>query len=155
VSAAELDLQYMDLALEQARAAAAAGEVPIGAIIVRAGQILAAAHNLRETENDPTAHAEIVALRAAARSLGSWRLTDAEIYVTCEPCPMCAGALVNARIKRVIYGCDDPKAGACRSLFTLCSDPRLNHRLELTPGVRATQAAELLKIFFETRRAIV
>ncbi|MDP8257365.1 MAG: tRNA adenosine(34) deaminase TadA [Candidatus Alcyoniella australis] len=153
--ASQRDLRWMDLALEQAQLAFERGEVPIGAVLVKDDELLAAAYNLRETQHDPTAHAEIVALRRAAQKLQSWRLVSTQLYVTCEPCPMCAGALVNARVSRVIYGCDDPKAGACSSLYRICDDPRLNHRLQVVGGVRAEQAAALLKKFFESRRAIV
>src|SRR3954466_9996941 len=107
--------------------------------------VIAVAHNQRETANDPTAHAAVLALRRAAEALGSWRLTDAELYVTMEPCPMCAGAIVNARVRRVVYGCDDPKAGAVRTLYRLLDDPRLNHRVEVTAGVLAADSAGLLR----------
>jgi tRNA(adenine34) deaminase len=109
-------------------------------------------HNQRETNNDPTAHAEIVALRTAAAALGGWRLVDADLYVTMEPCPMCAGAIVNARVRRLVYGCDDPKAGAVRTLFQLLDDPRLNHRVEVVPGVLGVESAALLKSFFSRLR---
>ena len=135
----------MRAALAAAEQASASGEVPVGAVIVVRGEIIAVAHNQRETLNDPTAHAEIVALRAAAARLASWRLVDAELYVTMEPCPMCAGAIVNARVRRLIYGCDDPKAGAVRTLFQLLDDQRLNHRVEVVPGVLANESAALLK----------
>jgi tRNA(adenine34) deaminase len=148
----EARIPYMRLALEAARTAALAGEVPVGAVVVLGGQLLATAHNERETGNDPTAHAEIVALRRAAAALGSWRLCDAELFVTMEPCPMCAGALVNARIARLIYGCDDPKAGAVRTLYNLLDDQRLNHRVEVVPGVLATEASDLLRSFFARLR---
>jgi tRNA(adenine34) deaminase len=144
--------RIMRLALEAAERAALAGEVPVGAVIVVRNEIVATAHNERETRFDPTAHAEIVALRRAAAALGSWRLTDAELYVTMEPCPMCAGALVNARLRRVVYGCDDPKAGAVRTLYRLLDDPRLNHRVEVVPGVLATESAALLRSFFSRLR---
>ena len=128
--------------------AAGRGEVPVGAVVVVGEEIVAIAHNERETGNDPTAHAEIVALRRAAAALGSWRLTDADLYVTMEPCPMCAGALVNARIRRLYFGCDDPKAGAVRTLYQLLDDRRLNHRVEVVPGVLAAEGAALLRSFF-------
>jgi tRNA(adenine34) deaminase len=147
--AAEL---YMRQALAAAEQAAAAGEVPVGAVIVVGGEVVAIAHNERETKNDPTAHAEVVALRRAAGLLGRWRLVDAELYVTMEPCPMCAGALVNARLRRLVYGCDDPKAGAARTLYTLLDDPRLNHRVEVIPGVLAAESAGLLRAFFSRLR---
>ncbi len=142
----------MRRALEAAEAAARLGEVPVGAVVVLRDQIVAVAHNERETKCDPTAHAEVVALRRAAEALGGWRLIDAELFVTMEPCPMCAGALVNARLKRVIYGCDDPKAGAARTLYRLLDDPRLNHRVEVVPGVLAEECGGLLKSFFSRLR---
>ena len=143
---------FMRQALNAAEQAALMGEVPVGAVVVVGGQIVAAAHNERETKNDPTAHAEVVALRRAAAALGSWRLINAELYVTMEPCPMCAGALVNARLKRVVYGCDDPKAGAARTLYRLLDDPRLNHRVEVVPGVLAPDCAAILRSFFSRLR---
>lgn len=147
------DEDWMDLALAQARIASEAGEVPVGAVIVFDDRVVASAHNLRETIQDPTAHAELIALREAAKALGTWRLSGATCFVTLEPCPMCAGALVNARIPRVVYGCDDPKAGAVRSLYAIGSDPRLNHRFALTSGVLATEAADALRQFFAALRA--
>lgn len=139
---------YMRLALEAAAAAAVKGEVPVGAVVVLEGRVVAVAANAREIDHDPTAHAEILALRAAAQSLGHWRLCHADVYVTLEPCPMCAGAMVNARIARVVYGCDDPKAGAARTLFNLLDDPRLNHRVDVVPGVLSDECAQVLKAFF-------
>ena len=115
-------------------------------------EVVAVAHNERETGNDPTAHAEMLALRRAAAALGSWRLIDADLYVTMEPCPMCAGALVNARLRRVYFGCDDPKAGAARTLYSLLDDARLNHRVEVVPGVLAAEGAALLRDFFSRLR---
>jgi tRNA(adenine34) deaminase len=138
----------MRLALEAAAQAGRSGEVPVGAVVMARGQVVAVAHNQRECLNDPTAHAEIIALRSAAAALGSWRLVDADLYVTMEPCPMCAGALVNARIRRLYYGCDDPKAGAARTLYRLLDDARLNHQVEVIPGVLAAESAALLKSFF-------
>lgn len=138
----------MRLALEAAERAGRSGEVPVGAVVMARGQVVAVAHNQRECLNDPTAHAEIIALRAAAATLGGWRLVDADLYVTMEPCPMCAGALVNARIRRLYYGCDDPKAGAARTLYRLLDDARLNHQVEVIPGVLAAESAALLKSFF-------
>jgi len=143
----------MALALEQAARAGAAGEVPVGAVVVAGGQVVGLAGNERERRGDPTAHAEILALRAAATSLGGWRLTGATMYVTLEPCPMCAGALIAARVARLVFGAADAKAGACGSLYNLCADPRLNHELEVTPGVLAEPAAALLTAFFGQRRA--
>jgi tRNA(adenine34) deaminase len=143
---------HMRTALAAAEQAAQIGEVPVGAVVVVKGEVLAVAHNQRETKNDPTAHAEIVALRAAAAALDSWRLVDAELYVTMEPCPMCAGAIVNSRVRRLIYGCDDPKAGAVRTLYQLLDDQRLNHRVEVVPGVLGLESAALLKSFFSRLR---
>ncbi|MGH9115106.1 MAG: nucleoside deaminase [Acidimicrobiales bacterium] len=146
------DHEAMGLALEQARLAGDAGEVPVGAVVVVAGDVVAAAGNLRESSGDPTAHAEIVALRQAATGAGSWRLGDATLYVTLEPCPMCAGALVAARLGRLVFAASDPKSGACGSLYNLCADPRLHHELPVTPGVREAEAAELLTTWFAGRR---
>ena len=143
---------YMRMALAAAMQAAEQGEVPVGAVVVVRGEVIAVSHNYRETNHDPTAHAEIVALRTAAAALGSWRLTDAELYATMEPCPMCAGAIVNARVRRLIYGCDDPKAGAVRTLYQLLDDQRLNHRVEVLPGVLASESSTLLKSFFSRLR---
>lgn len=143
----------MGLALTEADAATAHGDVPVGAVLVdRAGVVVATGHNRREELSDPTAHAEIEALRAAAKKLGRWRLDDLTLYVTLEPCPMCAGALLNARVERVVYGCRDDKAGAVHSLFVIGLDPRLNHRFTVTGGVRADQCAERLRRFFASRR---
>src|SRR5215471_5975382 len=143
---------FMRRALDAAVAAAGRGEVPVGAVVVIGEDVVAVAHNERETASDPTAHAEVLALRRAAAALGSWRLCDADLYVTMEPCPMCAGALVNARIRRLYFGCDDPKAGAVRTLYTLLDDRRLNHRVEVVPGVLAGEAAALLRGFFANLR---
>jgi tRNA(adenine34) deaminase len=143
---------YMRRALAAAEEAARKGEVPVGAVVVVRDEVVAVAHNERETLNDPTAHAEIVALRRAAAALGGWRLVDAELYVTMEPCPMCAGALVNARLRRLVYGCDDPKAGAVRTLYRLVDDARLNHRVEVVPNVLAAESAALLRAFFSRLR---
>jgi tRNA(adenine34) deaminase len=142
----------MRKALAAAEDAARLGEVPVGALVVVRDEVVAVAHNERETRNDPTAHAEIVALRRAAAALGGWRLVDAELFVTMEPCPMCAGALVNARLRRLVYGCDDPKAGAARTLYRLLDDPRLNHRVEVAAGVLADESAALLRAFFSRLR---
>jgi tRNA(adenine34) deaminase len=147
-----LDELHMRIALAAAEQATLSGEVPVGAVVVVRGEIIAVAHNQRETRNDPTAHAEIVALRAAAATLNSWRLVDADLYVTMEPCPMCAGAIVNARVRRLVYGCDDPKAGAVRTLFQLLDDQRLNHRVEVVPGVLGLESSALLKSFFSRLR---
>src|SRR6187549_2289243 len=148
----ERELAFMRRALAAAELAGGRGEVPVGAVVVVGDEIVAVAHNERETGGDPTAHAEILALRRAAAALGSWRLVDAELFVTMEPCPMCAGALVNARIRRLYFGCDDPKAGAVRTLYTLVDDPRLNHRVEVVPGVMAAEGAALLRSFFSRLR---
>jgi len=149
---AEQHLDFMRQALNAAQAATALGEVPVGAVVVVDGAVIAIAHNERETGNDPTAHAEVLALRRAAAALGSWRLTSAELYVTMEPCPMCAGAIVNARLRRVYYGCHDPKAGAVRSLYQILDDRRLNHRVDVVSGVLGVEAAGLLRGFFERLR---
>ena len=139
----------MEAALDEAGAAAAAGEVPVGALVVSAaGELLARAHNRRESDGDPLAHAELLAIRQAARELGGWRLVGATLYVTLEPCAMCAGALVLARVGRLVYGAPDPKAGFCGSLGDLVRDPRLNHRLEVVAGVLGERSAGLLKGFF-------
>lgn len=141
-------------ALAEADAAAAKGEVPVGCVVVSDADVLiGAGHNLRETAQDPTAHAEILALRDAAAQTKSWRLEGATVYVTLEPCPMCAGALVSARVRRVVYGCTDPKAGACDTLFEIGRDPRLNHRFEIASGVLAGECAGRLTRFFEKLRA--
>ncbi|UCG60259.1 MAG: tRNA adenosine(34) deaminase TadA [Phycisphaerales bacterium] len=146
------DEQYMRKAIDAAHIAEENGDVPIGAVIVHKDQIIGKAYNQREQLNDPTAHAEIVALTQAASSLGSWRLHGCTMYVTLEPCPMCAGALVLARMDRLVFGCDDPKAGACGSLYDIVRDERLNHRLEVTSGVLQDECRELLQRFFAGRR---
>jgi tRNA(adenine34) deaminase len=143
----------MRLALAEADRAASLGEVPVGCVVVDAeGRVLGRGHNLREREQDPTAHAEMLALREAARATGSWRLPGATLVVTLEPCPMCAGALVNARVSRLVYGADDPKAGAVRTLYRLVEDPRLNHRVEVEPGVLSEECASRLSAFFARLR---
>ncbi len=148
------DDDWMREALAEADRAASLGEVPVGCVLVdAAGAKVASAHNLRETDADPTAHAEVVAIRAAARALGSWRLEGHTLFVTLEPCVMCAGALVNARVARVVWGCDDPKAGACATLFSIGQDTRLNHRFATTRGVLETDCADRLKRFFAALRA--
>lgn len=144
--------QYMRKAVEQAKIAEENGDVPIGAVIVYQNQVIGKAYNQREQLKDPTAHAEIIALTQAAAYLQSWRLTGCTMYVTLEPCPMCAGALVLARIDRLVYGCDDPKAGACGSLYDIVRDGRLNHRLEVTSGILAEECGRLLQEFFQHRR---
>ena len=151
---ASRDRDWMRAALAEADAAAALGEVPVGCVLVGGdGVELARGHNLRESLQDPTAHAEMVALRAATKARSSWRLEDATLYVTLEPCAMCAGALVLARVKRVVYGCDDPKGGAVATLFTIGQDARLNHRFTLDRGVLADECAARLKSFFASLRA--
>ena len=142
----------MRLAIEEARIAEENGDVPIGAVIVYKDQIIGKAYNQRQQLQDPTAHAEIIALTQAAAFLESWRLNGCTMYVTLEPCPMCAGALVLARINRLVYGCDDPKTGAVKSLYNIVQDERLNHRLEVTSGVLANECSELLQDFFQRRR---
>jgi len=146
------DIFWMSRALDLARDAAARAEVPVGALIVRAGYVLGAGHNRTITDADPTAHAEVVAIRQAASEVGDWRLLDCTLYVTLEPCAMCAGAIVLARIPRVVYGARDPKAGMVDSLGNLLRDVRLNHRCEVTEGVLAAGSAELLRSFFRERR---
>jgi tRNA(adenine34) deaminase len=146
------DEYFMRLAVREAQFAPAHEDVPIGVVIVRGGELIAAAHNERELRGDPTAHAEILALREAARVTGSWRVLDAAVYVTLEPCAMCAGALVLARVARVVYGARDPKAGACGSVLDVLSEPRLNHRPEVAGGLLSEQCGELLSAFFATRR---
>ncbi len=146
------DQRYMQMAIEQAQIAEENGDVPIGAIIVHENQIIGKAYNQREQLADPTAHAEIIALTQAAAALENWRLNGCTIYVTLEPCPMCAGALVLSRMDRLVYGCDDPKAGACGSLYNIVRDERLNHLLEVTSGVLADECSLLLQEFFQRRR---
>jgi len=148
----ETDGRYMKTAIEQAGIARDNGDVPIGAVIVYGEQIIAKAYNQREQLRDPTAHAEIIALTQAAAALGTWRLQGCTIYVTLEPCPMCAGGLVLARIDRLVYGCDDPKTGAVKSLYNIVQDERLNHRLEVTSGVLADECSRQLQEFFAKRR---
>jgi len=149
------DESLMQEAIAEADAALAVEEVPVGCVIlhVPTDRVIARGHNRRESHGDPTAHAEIVALREAAAELGTWRLSECAMAVTLEPCPMCAGAIVNARLGRLVYGCDDPKAGAIRTLFKICDDPRLNHRVEISAGVMAEKCAQLLRDFFKAQRA--
>lgn len=148
------DERFMRAALVEAQRAESADEVPIGAVVVHHGRIIGRGGNQRETLNDPTAHAEMIAITAAAAELASWRLEDCTLYVTLEPCPMCAGAIVQARIPRLVYGATDPKAGACESLYEICCDRRLNHRAEVVSGVLAEECAELLQQFFARQRAM-
>jgi tRNA(adenine34) deaminase len=149
------DISLMQEAIAEASAALALDEVPVGCVIlhVPSNKIIARGHNRRESDADPTAHAEIMALRDAAAAMESWRLSECAMAVTLEPCPMCAGAIVNARMGRLIYGRDDPKAGAIRTLYKICDDPRLNHQVEITAGVLAEDCAELLRDFFRAQRA--
>lgn len=146
------DHYWMGLALREARKAEARGEVPIGAVIVRDGAVLGRGYNLRERSSDPTSHAEMRAIRAAARKAENWRLLGATLYVTLEPCPMCMGAIILARVRRVVFGCRDPKAGAAGSLFDFSNDARLNHRVELTSGVREEECSAILSSFFAALR---
>ncbi|WP_220369797.1 tRNA adenosine(34) deaminase TadA [Paludisphaera rhizosphaerae] len=146
------DRRMMERALTLAREAAAMGEVPVGAVVAIGDRVVSQAYNLRETIHDPTAHAERVALTLAGRALGRWRLDDCTLYVTLEPCVMCAGAIVHARIARLVYGAVDPKAGACRSLYRLVDDRRLNHRVPTTAGILAEDCGEILSLFFHDRR---
>jgi tRNA(adenine34) deaminase len=146
--------EAMEVALLEAAAAVTHGDVPVGAVILQAGKVVSQRHNERELSGDPTAHAEVLALRDAASALGTWRLAEATLVVTLEPCPMCAGAAVAGRVKRLVFGAADPKAGACGSLYNLCSDPRLNHSVDLQHGVRAEEASALLSRFFADRRTV-
>jgi len=143
----------MELALSEARLAARQGEVPVGAVALVDGRLVASRHNEREHTGDPTAHAEMLVLRDTAAVVGNWRLSDVTMVVTLEPCPMCAGALVAARVGRLVFGASDPRAGACGTLYNLCADPRLNHELTVTDGVRADECGALLSSFFATKRA--
>jgi tRNA(adenine34) deaminase len=144
--------EYLGAALEEARRAATHGDVPIGAVVVHEGEVIARAHNRRERDQDPTAHAELLALREASRRLGRWRLEGCALYVTLEPCAMCAGAVVLARIDRLVFGADDPKAGAVGALWDIPRDPRLNHQVEVVRGVESEACGELLRAFFASRR---
>jgi tRNA(adenine34) deaminase len=146
------DRRFMTLALDEARRAAEQGEVPIGAVLALAGELVSARGNERERRHDPTAHAEMLVLRDAAAILGGWRLPEATLYVTLEPCAMCAGAIVLARVARLVFGADDPKAGAAGSIFNIVDHPALNHRPEVHAGLMATEASELLRDFFDSRR---
>lgn len=146
------DEHFMRLALREAERALEHDDVPIGCVVARGGEAIGTAGNERELRGDPTAHAEVLALREASRAAGGWRIADATLYVTLEPCAMCAGAIVLARVPRVVYGADDPKAGAAGSVFDILREPRLNHRCEVAGGLLATESAELLRAFFEGRR---
>jgi tRNA(adenine34) deaminase len=146
------DIGFMEQALEEARASAAAGEVPVGAILVHEGKVIARSGNRTIRDCDPTAHSEMVVLREASRVLGNYRLAGTTLYVTVEPCNMCAGAMIQARVPRLVYGCDDPKGGAVRSCFEVLTHPRLNHQVEVTAGVLANECAAILQSFFAARR---
>jgi tRNA(adenine34) deaminase len=148
----EDDIYFMKFALEEANLAFNEGEVPVGAVLVVGGNVIAKRHNLRETSKDPIGHAEILVLMSSAKKNSSWRLTDATLYVTKEPCIMCAGAMINARLGRLVYGCKDEKGGAVNSLYNLLSDKRLNHRVKVVSGVLEDECAEILKRFFRSRR---
>jgi tRNA(adenine34) deaminase len=147
------DDEAMAIALKEAQKAPEHGDVPVGAVILIGDRVVATSHNERELRGDPTAHAELLALREAAEDLHDWRLVNATLVVTLEPCPMCAGAAVAARVKRLVFGAPDPKAGACGSLYNLCADPRLNHEVEVTAGVQRERVSELLSTFFASQRA--
>jgi tRNA(adenine34) deaminase len=146
------DYHYMQLALRQAALAPAIGEIPIAAVLVHKGDVLAAAHNYREISQDPTAHAEMIVIRKAAEQLGTWRLTETTLYVTLEPCPMCAGAIVQSRIGRLVFGAWDPKAGACGSIFDIPAEHRLNHRVDVLGGILEQESQALLQDFFRHLR---
>ena len=148
----DVDKHFMQQALQLAKRAADSGEVPVGAVVVRDGEVIAEGFNRRESWQDPTAHAELIAVRRAAEEIGSWRLCECTVYVTLEPCPMCAGMLVNARVDRVVFGARDPKAGAMRSLFALGEDPRLNHRIDVKDGVLGVECGAVLTEFFRSIR---
>lgn len=146
------DKYYMALAIAEARKAAELGEIPIGAVLVHDGQVITAAHNMRETWNDGTAHAEVIAIREGCKKLGRWRLSGCTLYVTVEPCPMCSGAIVNSRVDRVVYGCPDVKAGGAESIFNIITNPNLNHCANVTSGVCELECAQVMKDFFKRRR---
>jgi tRNA(adenine34) deaminase len=148
----EADMEFMRAALEEARSALTLGEVPVGAILAHEGGILARSGNRTIRDVDPTAHAEIVVLRQAAHILSNYRLSGVTLYVTIEPCAMCAGAIIHARVSRLVYGCDDPKGGAVRSCFQVLASPQINHRVEVTPGVLADECASMMQSFFAARR---
>jgi tRNA(adenine34) deaminase len=148
----DADIGLMEQALEEARASATAGEVPIGAVLVYEGQIIARSGNRTIRDCDPTAHAEMVVLRESSRKLANYRLAGSTLYVTVEPCSMCAGGMIQARVPRLVYGCDDPKGGAVRSCFEMLNHPRLNHRVEVSAGILANECAAILQSFFATRR---
>lgn len=147
-----MDEYFMNLAIKEAKKAYILDEVPVGAVIVRDGRVIASAHNSREIMKDATSHAEIIAIREACRALGGWRLIDCDMYVTLEPCPMCAGAMVNARIRRIVFGAFDLRAGACGSIINIAEDSRLNHRIEVVSGVLEEECRRLLQDFFREKR---
>ena len=146
------DYYFMDRALKQAQLAYKKGEVPVGAVVVKDGEIISRGYNLRESTNDPTAHAELIAMKKASKRLDSWRLTGCTLYVTLEPCPMCSGVIVNSRIDRVVFGAYDQKAGCCTTLYHLCNDERFNHRAEILGGVNEEKCAKILSDFFKEKR---
>lgn len=146
------DEEYMQLAIEEARHAAELGEIPIGAVLVIDGEVVAKAHNMRESWNDATAHAEVIVIREACKKLGRWRLSNSTLYVTVEPCPMCSGAIVNSRIDKVVYGCPDAKAGGAESIFNIICNPNLNHTAQVVSGVCELECAQVMKDFFKRRR---
>ena len=154
ISEAEADAYYMQLALEQAQEASSRNEVPVGAVIVHQGRVIGSAHNQREMLRDPTAHAEMIAITQAAEAVGSWRLEECILFATLEPCPMCAGAILQARIPRVVFGATDPKAGAVVSVFRLLNDARLNHRAEVVTGVMGEACGRVLTEFFQRQRRL-
>ena len=149
----EEDERWMRVALQEAEVAAQKGEVPVGAVVVHNGQLIAKSHNLRELNKDPLAHAELLAIAEAAEHLDRWRLIDCTLYVTLEPCPMCAGAIVNSRLDRIVFGASDPRAGSCGSILNIVEDERLNHRPEVTRGILQPQCSEILSNFFRALRA--
>lgn len=149
----EEDERWMQVALQEAEVAAQKGEVPVGAVVVHNGQLIAKSHNLRELNKDPLAHAELLAIAEAAEHLDRWRLIDCTLYVTLEPCPMCAGAIVNSRLDRIVFGASDPRAGSCGSILNIVEDERLNHRPEVTRGILQPQCSEILSNFFRALRA--
>ena len=153
MTAEEQDIQFMQAALDEAELARAKGEVPIGAVIVLDGKVVGRGHNLRETSNDPTTHAEMVAIREAAETIGHWRLLDTTLYVTLEPCVMCMGAVILARIPRLVYGCRDPRAGAVGSIYDFSQDERFNHKVDVTEGVLGEECSQRLSAFFKELRA--
>ena len=146
-------LHFMNMAIDQAKKAYNINEVPIGCVIVHEDKVIAKAYNRRNKDKSTLSHAEILAIKKACKKLGDWRLENCTMYITLEPCPMCAGAVVNSRLDRIVYGCPDPKGGGTRSLYTIVEDERLNHRAEVTAGIRAAECADLLKKFFQKRRA--